>query len=406
MYPGEVPDKLKELSEIEEMLIAQVCAVMSVYRLRGGQLGYRGNVINFSQDIQDFTTQLPRHPLSLDVLVVRRKSANDPTAFRDFIVRRSKVFRALIWLKENNPYYNDITIDKEILDSLPENGSIFNMLPHIRDEQSEDDDLNDTENGDESISRTFVPLDPPTHREDEAINEALNRIQSNNPPITWPEIEGVPINEFQTPGYMARAFPTLYPYGKADLRTARAREIKPAEYFKHLLWYKDGRFARHPRWRYFALNSSMRWRALSEGQIYVKQNLSDEQIDVTDIQEMIANGDNKIADRIMRYGEGLRGTRQFWMARRHELTDMIKQIDHQGLIFFTFSAADLHWPKLHKLMESDHNGDEAESAKQRQQNLIDNPHIATWFFNKRFETFFNDVLVKQWELDDWWYRFE
>ena len=44
--------------------------------------------------------------------------------------------------------------------------------------------------------------------------------------------------------------------------------------------------------------------------------------------------------------------------------------------------------------------------KQRQQNIIDNPHIATWFFNKRFETFFNDVLVKQWELEDWWYRFE
>ena len=68
----------------------------------------------------------------------------------------------------------------------------------------------------------------------------------------------------------------------------------------------------------------------------------------------------------MRYGEGLRGTRQFWTARRHELTDMIKQIGHQGLIFFTFSAADLHWPELHKLMErEEHNGDEAESAKRR-----------------------------------------
>ena len=76
----------------------------------------------------------------------------------------------------------------------------------------------------------------------------------------------------------------------------------------------------------------MRWRALQEGQVYVKQNLRDEQIDVTDIQEMIANGDNKMADRIMRYGEGLRGTRQFWMARRYELSDMIKQIGHQGLI--------------------------------------------------------------------------
>ena len=43
----------------------------------------------------------------------------------------------------------------------------------------------------------------------------------------------------------------------------------------------------------------------------------------------------------------------------------------------------MHWPELHKLMEnSDHNGDEAESSKRRQQNIIDNPHIATWFLNK------------------------
>jgi ATP-dependent DNA helicase PIF1 len=210
---------------------------------------------------------------------------------------------------------------------------------------------------------------------------------------------------------MVKAFPALYPHGLAGLRSVREREVKPAEYFKHLLWYKDGRFARHPRWRYFASNSSMRWRALQEGQVYVRQKLSDGQIDVADIQEMIANGDKNLADRIMRYGEGLRGTRQFWMARRQELSDMIKQIGHQGLIFFTFSAADLHWPELHKLMgNNDNNEDEdeneADSAKRRQQNIIDNPHIATWFFTKRFETFFKDVLVKQWELDDYWYRFE
>lgn len=55
MDPGDVPEELKGLSEIEEMLIAQVFVVMSVYRLRGGQNGYRGNVINFPQDIHEFT---------------------------------------------------------------------------------------------------------------------------------------------------------------------------------------------------------------------------------------------------------------------------------------------------------------------------------------------------------------
>jgi hypothetical protein len=55
MDPGDVPEELKELSEIEEMLIAQVFTVMSVYRLQGDQNRYRENVINFPQDIQGFT---------------------------------------------------------------------------------------------------------------------------------------------------------------------------------------------------------------------------------------------------------------------------------------------------------------------------------------------------------------
>ncbi|CAG8809976.1 16881_t:CDS:2, partial [Dentiscutata erythropus] len=93
--------KLKGLTKIEEMLIAQVFPVMSVYRLRGGQLGYRGNVINFLQDVREFTTRLPRHPSSLDILIVCRQSG-DLTSFRDFNVRRAKISRALYWLKANN----------------------------------------------------------------------------------------------------------------------------------------------------------------------------------------------------------------------------------------------------------------------------------------------------------------
>jgi len=86
----------------------------------------------------------------------------------------------------------------------------------------------------------------------------------------------------------------------------------------------------------------MRWRALQEGKIYVKQNLNDSKITVNNIQERIATGDKHMADQIMQYSKGIRGSRQFWMARRYELTDMIKQLESDGLIFFTFSSADLH----------------------------------------------------------------
>ena len=81
MDPGEVPEELQGLTEIEEMLIARVFTVISVYRLRDRQYGYRGNVINFPQDIQEFATRLPRHSSSLEVLIVRRHSANSISRF-------------------------------------------------------------------------------------------------------------------------------------------------------------------------------------------------------------------------------------------------------------------------------------------------------------------------------------
>ena len=81
---------------------------------------------------------------------------------------------------------------------------------------------------------------------------------------------------------------------------------------------------------------------------------------------------------------------------------MIKQLGSDGMIFFTFSSADLHWPELHKLMP----GGNTEDTNLRHKNLVDNPHIAAWFFNKRFEIFFNCVLKKHWNLEEWWYRFE
>lgn len=112
---------------------------------------------------------------------------------------------------------------------------------------------------------------------------------------------------------------------------------------------------------------------------------------------MISNGDKQLADRIMKYGEGLRGTRQFWIARRGELLDMIKQIGHRGLIFFTFSVADFHWPNLHQLMPDD---------RDAQSRVINNPHIGAWFFTKQFESFFNDVLKDKWNLEDWWFQYE
>jgi len=100
MDSGDVPEQLKDLTEIKEMLIAQVFTVVSVYKLHGGQHGYHENVINFAQDIREFTTRLSCHLSSLDILIIRHQSANDLTKFKNFTVRHAKVARALLWLKK------------------------------------------------------------------------------------------------------------------------------------------------------------------------------------------------------------------------------------------------------------------------------------------------------------------
>ena len=177
------------------------------------------------------------------MLVIRHQSASNSEAYRDFNVRHVKIARALYWLKENNDYYADIIIDNEILLSLPINGSIDG---HFKSTQIADEDLNGEDEGDVVI-HTFVPLLPSAYREDIAIQNTFDRVQNETCPIEWPHINNNPVNEFQTSGYITCAFPTLYPTEQADLCEECIRDVKPAEYFKHLLLYKDRRFSHHAR---------------------------------------------------------------------------------------------------------------------------------------------------------------
>src|SRR6266576_4437221 len=60
------------------------------------------------------------------------------------------------------------------------------------------------------------------------------------------------------------AFPTLFPYSRADFDTPRRRTVTLAAYAKHMLKYQDGRFGRHPLFRYYVFNWIMREQALSD----------------------------------------------------------------------------------------------------------------------------------------------
>jgi hypothetical protein len=86
---------------------------------------------------------------------------------------------------------------------------------------------------------------------------------------------------------------------------------------------------------------------------------------------------------------------------------MIKDLGCPHL-FFTFSAADIQWLDLHHHMPHQVPQDaiEAERAKIFNQNLNENPGIAAYWFQKRFEIFFKTVITKKFAIKEHWYRFE
>ena len=62
----------------------------------------------------------------------------------------------------------------------------------------------------------------------------------------------------------------------------------------------------------------------------------------------------------------------------------------------------MHWPELHALFSNDSNN----TAENKRQNVINNPHITDYFFTQRLENFIEHWLYNSLEAEWHWYRFE
>ena len=135
-----VPDELKGLSQLEEMLIARIYPLITVYTVKGGQRKGSKYVINFPQDLNRLAMQLPWLPSQVP-LVVRRSNRSEGRHY-DFRVRRDKVQAALVWLRINNRWYHDIDISPERMEQLPLDGNLEHCF------RPNDDIINETRHKD------------------------------------------------------------------------------------------------------------------------------------------------------------------------------------------------------------------------------------------------------------------
>jgi hypothetical protein len=74
-----------------------------------------------------------------------------------------------------------------------------------------------------------------------------------------PEIHSTPLSEFnRSQALLSLTFPSLYPEGKGEFVMPRQRSIDYDVYLRHAMRWRDGRFARHPRFRFVAFNTLVR----------------------------------------------------------------------------------------------------------------------------------------------------
>lgn len=128
-----------------------------------------------------------------------------------------------------------------------------------------------------------------------------------------------------------------------------------AQWADHLIWYKDGRFAKHSYFKFIVHNIIIRKRTLEQSTYIVKQQLGDEHMTISELKEQLQNGNNSIPEKILYFGANLRGTSQYWAQRAKELRALIQYQINEGKglpsFFTTGSCAEYHFKPLHRLLE-------------------------------------------------------
>ncbi|KAJ8516236.1 hypothetical protein ONZ45_g6447 [Pleurotus djamor] len=334
LWVGPVPWELQTLTFPEQLLIALLFPRVYVFKLfpksRGThdsaslQRAMRGTVSSYDLNMEDITSMLdgklmPRLPSVLasviTVTYVGIGSLSKNWLRSTFRVRRHVVAAALLWLKENNPYYSHIEIQNERLQQLPEDDVPDEIANLVR--QSEDtgiileehngyvpdgedeivDDVSDdpgtsspsTSVGNEEEAPDVIPL-----QISGVIDTDLTKVSANDLMMwglsnLWREgKEGgyavrygkKPVNDFGRSldgqpnklNFFERAFPCLYPYGVGGIEAARPVPLDFREHIQWSLLFHDRRFRRHETFAFVSFGILQRRQSLYSARVQIRDH--------------------------------------------------------------------------------------------------------------------------------------
>ncbi|KAJ7892947.1 hypothetical protein B0H13DRAFT_1625354, partial [Mycena leptocephala] len=263
-FLGSVPSELKDLTVIEEAMIARCrskCWIIQLKEenqdlvLQSTQRGIKGHVIIYPQKPSKVANVLPP---SIDeitspvcVLFVG-SSAPTPEWLREhakpLAVNAARVRNALRWLKQHNPLYRDITINEECLQRLEENPVLLFNIEHLQPSSASDAATarydptpvpDPSTPPDDSIPfQSIVITDIDCHASSNELRAAaLRHVQKRGGGYIQIPHDHEPENEFRKDSLLfPLIYPTLFPYGIGGPNDVkRTVPISLKRHVKHLL---------------------------------------------------------------------------------------------------------------------------------------------------------------------------
>jgi hypothetical protein len=125
LFTGDLPEELSDLTIVEQALIARNRVKCTIIKFRTyeqnnttiDQPKICGNIITYPQNPDNILQLLPSLPdtETFQIAFVGKVVPNHHSIKKILIVRRNKIERALLWLKENNCLYKDVIISQDYL---------------------------------------------------------------------------------------------------------------------------------------------------------------------------------------------------------------------------------------------------------------------------------------------------
>ena len=454
-FLGEIPPVLKDLTIVEEAMIARCRAKCWVIQLKEEsqdlqlsttQRGMKGHVIIYPQRVEGIAAVLPPsvEDIITPICVVFVGSSPPSDAWlqqkaKPLTVRREKVRAALVWLQQHNRLYNDIQIDHSSLDSMEDEMLMPFHVDHVLP-----NDARDTLTSRYDANETVQPSEDEIHRAADNIaahtdpifdrvvitdvdghastNElraaAVRHIKNKGGGYIQIPHDPEPVNEFLNPTLFPLIYPTLFPYGLGGFEDRlRSEPLSMKRHVKHLFNLADRCFQEHYSFLFTAFNILQRRKMLLHTSLKVKREsfpaiasnfaaISSSAVHC--VTERVARGDTMTANnedekcvlRLMKEVQVITshvsGSSQARLNMRNEICGLTYELGMPSF-YITINPADVYNPLVKFLAGSDIDIDnllpeQVPNFHEQSILIARNPAVGAKFFNIYMKAFIKTLL--------------